>query len=266
MVDLIRWTYEIPVTTSMPTDRLSQMVWLEKNLVEETMIFRKRDSWVSLIYRLLFKTVLSNSWPACCIAAVRLTLLHKRYPIHKQHEWDSFVAGLMDQYDQLDVDPLGQACLAYLCLTTSNPPIRMAQNLPKTLSQATFDAEVRIPELVSMLENESQDVTSEHVTGSLSVVIVRREHQGVIFSNFASGWSLSVQPIDASAPNAEIRRLIWGSRPEQFIDVERQSRLWRHINSHHDRLIAQVRQELRQRILMDIASMVERVGRPLGLQ
>jgi hypothetical protein len=265
MVDLIRWTYGLPVTTSIPTDRLSQMVWLQNNLIEENMVFRKHDSWVSLMYRLLFKMVVSNSWPACCIAVVCLAILRKKYPMHKQHEWDCFVADLMNQYDQLDVDPLGQACLARLCLSTSNPPKIMAQNLPEIISQATFDAEVRIPELVELSGNESQDVASEYINDSLRVVIVRCEHQEVIFANFVFGWSLSVQPIEARAPDAEIRRLIWGTRPEQSMDVERQSRMWRYINSHHDRLIAQVTQELRQRILTEIASMVERANRPLRL-
>jgi hypothetical protein len=234
MADLLRWTYGLPVTTNIPTDPLGQMVWLEKNIFEETRVFRKRDSWVLFTFRFLIKM---DDWPACCVAVVRLALLRKKHPIYNQHEWDSFVAGLMDQYHQLDIDPLGQACFAYLCLTTSNPPVRMARNLPECLSRATFGAGVRIPELVLLLETESQDVASAHIGGSLTVVIVRREHQEAIFSKFASSWS--------------------------FLHVEGLSRLWCYVNIHHNTLIAQVKQGICQRIQSKLAGVFERLGRPM---
>jgi hypothetical protein len=141
----------------------------------------------------------------------------------------------------------------------------MSQHLPETLSQAAFDAEVRIPELVSLLETDSPDVASENINGSLSVVIVRRQVREVIFSRFAAGWSFSIQPIDASSPVTCITRLTWGSRPEQSIDLESQSRLWRHITNHHKRLLAQINQEIRQRIDASVEAMRERVNRPLDL-
>jgi hypothetical protein len=119
---------------------------------------------------------------------------------------------------------------------------------------------------VELFGNESQNVASEYINDSLRVVIVRREHQEVIFSNFVFGWSLSVQPIDARAPNAEIRRLIWGTRPEQSLDVERQSRMWRYIYSHHGRrLRAKFIQDTRQQIDDMLASMAQHANRPLGL-
>lgn len=118
---------------------------------------------------------------------------------------------------------------------------------------------------MSLLEDDSPDRATEHVNGSLSVEIVRRQLREVIFSRFATGWSLSIQPIDASSPDRSITRLTWGSRPEQSIDLEPQSRLWRYITNHHKRLLAQINQEIRQRIDASVEAMRERVNRPLDI-
>jgi hypothetical protein len=265
MADLLCWTIGTSLPNSIPVDALSQIVWLETDLLEKIRTLEKRDSWVLLAYRLLFKMVVSNDWPACCIAAVRLAVLARQYPMYNPNEWDDLVAGLLNQYIQLDIDPLGQACLAYLCLTTSNPRTKMAQKLPETLSQAAFDAKARIPELVSLLENDSPDIATECVNGSLSVVVVRCQLREVIFPRFAAGWSFSIQPLEGSSPAACITRLTWGSRPEQSIDLESQSRLWQHITNHHKTLLAQIKQEIRQRIDARVEAMRERVNQPLNL-
>lgn len=265
MADLLCWTIGTPLPNSIPVDALSQIVWLETGLLQKIRSLEKRDSWVLLAFRLLSKMVVSNDWPACCIAAVHLAVLARQYPMYNQNNWDDLVAGLLNQYIQLDIDPLGQACLAYLCLTTSNPRIRMAQYLPEALSQAAFDAKARVPELVSLLENDSPDIATELVNSSLSVVVVRRQLREVIFSRFAAGWSFSIQPLDGSSPDTCITRFTWGSRPEQSIALESQSRLWQHITNHHKTLLAQIKQEIRQRIDARVEAMRERINQPLNL-
>jgi hypothetical protein len=122
MADLLCWTIGTSLPRSIPVDALHQIVWLETDLLKKIRNLEKRDSWVLLAFRLLFKMVVSSDWPACCIAAVRLAVLARQYPMYNQNEWDGLVAGLLNQYIQLDIDPLGQACLAYLC----RPPAILA--------------------------------------------------------------------------------------------------------------------------------------------
>jgi hypothetical protein len=231
MVELLCWTKDAAFPSETPANALDRVVWLEKHLLEEVRIHNKHDGWVLLAFSILSKMVNSNSWPACCIAAVRLTVLRKQYPLYDMAEWDTFVAGLLNNYNQLDIDPLGRACLAYLCLTASDPPASMAQNLPETLSQATFDAEVRIPELVSLLRG--RDVASAHRNGQLSVVIVRRDAEEVIFSRSSTGWDLSMLPLEATVSEGGLLKITWGPKEEQSIEVEGFSDIWRYIDRHH---------------------------------
>jgi hypothetical protein len=74
---------------------------------------KKRDAWVLLAFNFLTTLMVST----CFLYRSRI------YPLYDQNEWDNLVTGLLNQHVQFDIDPLGQACLAYLCLTTSNPTI-----------------------------------------------------------------------------------------------------------------------------------------------
>lgn len=85
MADFLCWTIGTSLRNSIPVDALCQIVWLETNLLEKIRNLEKRDSWVSLAFRLLFKMVVSNDWPACCIAAVRLAVLARQYPMYNQN-------------------------------------------------------------------------------------------------------------------------------------------------------------------------------------
>jgi hypothetical protein len=257
MADLLRWTNGISLPTGIPTDTLGQIVWLEKNLLHDIETHQKRDSWVLLAFSLLSNMVTSNSWPACCIAAVRLAVLSRQYPLYDTAEWDGFVAGLMNQYIQLVIDPLGQACLAYLCLTTSDPQATMTRNLPGALSGIEFDASVRIPELVSRLD--SRDVASAQDNGSLNVVIVRRQHRDVVFSRIrnTNDWSFSVHPVELSTPADAIRRLTWGPRPEQSVDVNGRSSLWRYFCTHYRTSVNEFMQTIDERNLALLARIMQ---------
>jgi hypothetical protein len=250
MVELLCWIRDAPFPSSIPTNALDRIVWLEKHLLEDLRVYSKRDGWILLAFSVLSKMVLSNSWPACCIAAVRLTVLSRQYPMYDMAEWDTYVAGLMNQYNQLNVDPLGQACLAYLCLTTSDPPACMAQNLPETLSQASFNA--TIPELVLLLRG--RDVASADRNGLLSVVIVRRNDQEVVFSRSSTGWNLSMLPLEATVSAQGDKKIKWGPEPEQSIEVEGSSEIWLYVARHHSTtLIPQVRDGYEQRRLEILA-------------
>jgi hypothetical protein len=168
--------------------------------------------------------------------------------MYEMDEWNAHVAGLMNNYIQLNIDPLGRACMAYLCLTTSDPPASMAQNLPETLSQATFDAEVRIPELVSLLRG--RDVASAHRNGQLSVVIVRRDAGEVVFSRSPIGWDLSMLPLDATVSEEGLMKITWGPEEEQSIEVDGSSDIWRYINRHHTTtLVKRVNEGFDQRLV-----------------
>ncbi|KAH0287542.1 hypothetical protein M436DRAFT_86137 [Aureobasidium namibiae CBS 147.97] len=207
MVELLCWLKNVSIPSNIPADALSQIVWLEANLLEKIRRYERRDSWFLLAFGLLSNMVVSNDWPACCIAAVRLAVLAGQYPLRDKAVWDDFVANLMNNFIQLDVDPLGQACLAYLCLTTRDPPAMMAQNLPVALSQAEIDVSMRIPEILAKLEGE--DVAVAHDAGSLSVVFVRRNQQSAVFSRLpnSSDWSFSVLPFELTSLLRTMRRI-----------------------------------------------------------
>lgn len=246
MVELLRWIMAISTPTGIPSDALAQVVWLEATLLEEIRTHRKSDAWVLLAYDLLSKTVLSNQWPACCIAAVRLARLNSQYPMYDQAAWDNFITDLINQYQKLDIDPLGQACLAYLSLTTSNPTSTIEQNLPAVLAEAAFDRATRIPDIVALLD--SHDVASGTDDG-VDVVIVRCDQQEIVFSRPSNHteWDLSVQPITFSSPDSKVRRITWGPGPSQAVNLGPRSRLWRYLNRHHGATgVAALNQEMRK--------------------
>lgn len=232
MVELLRWSMVDQAPHGIQNQTLDQVVWLEIHLLEEIRVHKRGDAWVLLAFNLLWKMVLSSHWPACCMAAVRLAKLGSQFPMYDKTVWDNFVADLINRYKQLDVDPLGQACLAYLSLTTSNPASTMQQNLPAALAGASFDKKVRIPDLVKLLD--SQDVASE-TEGTIEIVMVRRGHQEVVFSRLQNDtkWDLSVQPISFSSPDAKVRRLTWGPGQSQSVNLAPRSLLWRYLNRHH---------------------------------
>lgn len=202
---------------------------------------------------------------------VRLAVLSDQCPMHDTDKWNEHVASLMDNYKELDIDPLAQACFAYLSLTTSDPQATMTRNLPASLSQADFDKTVRIPELLSKLDGQSQNVAQQTLDNSIAVVIARREHQDVIFAKFVDGWSFSMEPIDVSIPEdhetrLRYRTLIWGDRPEQTANVTIASSLWRYIVRHHAALMARVRQDHAALTKASLASMLAHVRRPFDLR
>lgn len=151
IIEVLCWTNNMSLPSNIPVDSVGQIVWLEANLLERIRTRQTRDSWVLLAFSLLSRMVMSNSWPACCIAAVRLAVLKRQYLPYDMVMWDDFVASLMSRWTGLDLDFLGQACLAYLCLTTRDPSTMMMPYLPTALSQGGFDASVRISELVARL-------------------------------------------------------------------------------------------------------------------
>lgn len=166
----------------------------------------------------------------------------------------------MKKYDQLDSDPLGRICLAYLCLTTSNPQALMPRNLPSAFSQAGFNTSVRIPELLATLG--SPDVALADRNGILAVVIVRRQHEDAVFSRIQNStrWNFSTQPLEVvAAPNATYE-ITWGPGPEHSIVVDRVSDVWSYINRHHsDTLIAQTKMGHAKRI----EAMLEKLRQPI---
>lgn len=260
MVDLLYWMKEVPIPSRI---HLGATSWLEHHFLKQIRSLQKGDTWVLLAHSLLSNLILSTDWPMCCIAIVRLAVLSNQYPMRDTHEWNKYVAGLMDSYKELDADPLAQACFAYLALTTSNPRATMERNLPESLSQADFDKTVRIPELVSKLATRNQNVAQETVDHSIAVVFTRRQHQDAIFAKFTDGWSFSVEPIKASCPEDLLRwgthrTLTWGERPEQTADVATMSSSWQYVNTHHGALVDQTQDNL-------IARMLENVRRPLEL-
>ena len=260
MIELLCWTNNMSVPSDIPVDSLGQIVWLETNLLEKIRTRQTRDSWVLLAFSLSSRMVMSNSWPACCIAAVRLAILKRQYLPYDTIMWDTFVANLMSRWTRLDLDPLGQACLAYLCLTTRDPSAMMMPYLPTALSQGRFDASVRIPELVARLVGD-RDVALANRNGTLGVVIVRRQDQETVFSTSSTGWSLSMQTLEVSiAPNA-MYRITWGPQREQSIVVDRLSDVWSYINRHHSStLIAQTKEEHTKRI----QAMLDKLRQPIN--
>lgn len=262
MVELLCWIKGVSLPSDIPHNAIDRIVWLEKHLLKDISELNKREGWVLLAFSLLSHMVVTNSWPACCIAAVRLAVLSTQYTLREKQVWDGIVADLMNRYSQLDVDPLGQACLAYLCLTTSDPPAMMAQNLPTALSQGGFDSTVRIPELVARLEG-NRDVTSARRSGALAVVIVRRQEQEVVFSTSSAGWNLSLQPLKISPAADDMNKVIWGPEPEQSIAVARYSEMWSYINRHYkDTLISQTNESTWKNINALIAKYGRRESRP----
>lgn len=237
------------------TDSLGQIVSLETDLLEKIRIQQRRGGWVLLAFSILSNMVISGSWPACCIAAVSLASLTRQYPPDDMAVWDAFVAGLMNKYKQLGIDSLAQACFAYLALTTSNPRITMTPFLPEALSQASFDTSVRVPELLAKLAG--RDVAFAHDTGSLSVVFVGHQHRTAVFSRIqnSADWSFSVHPIEISIPSIVIRRITWGSRPEQSIDVDEESILWRYVYIHCPTLFTELTRECISKLEDTLAEM-----------
>lgn len=246
IIEVLCWTNNMSVPSDIPADNLGQIVWLEANLLEKIRIRQTRDSWVLLAFSLLSKMVISNSWPARCIAAFRLAVLKRQYLPYSTAVWDDFVTDLLERYNQLGTDPLSQACLAYLCLTTRDPSAAMTRYLPTALSQGGFDASIRIPELVARLSG-SPDVALANSNGTLSIVILRyNQHQDAVFSKIqnSTNWSFSLQPLQAWPTHDARKKVTWGPAPEQSIVVDGASDVWGYINRHHrDTLIAQVNAE-----------------------
>lgn len=265
MVDLLYWMKGVSFSSRIHLDASS---WLEHHFLKQIRSLQKGETWVLLAHSLLSNLSLSADWPMCCIAMVRLAVLSNQYPMRDTHEWNKFVTGLMDNYKELDDDPLAQACFAYLSLTTSDPRATMARNLPESLSQADFDITTRIPELLSKLANESQDVAQGVSDNSIAIIIARRRHQDVIFAKFTNGWSFSLEPINLSLPQDKHRRythwtLKWGERPEQTADVMIGSSMSRYISRHHGALAARATEDLGSELDAELTAMEERLRQPL---
>ncbi|CAD0105750.1 unnamed protein product [Aureobasidium uvarum] len=266
MIELLRWIKGISLPKDIPQDELSQVVWLEIHILERIRTREKEGAWVLLGFIMLSKKVVSGQWPACCIAAVRLAVLSHQYAMYERQDWDAHVAGLINQYPRLDVDPLGQACLAYLALTTSNPTETMSQNLSPALVQATFDHSIRIPGLVALLEPVSRNVALEYVGDVLQVVIVRRGDDEVVFSRPPDnvGWDLSKQRLGVTLTSGE-RELVWGPSPWQSVALRPTSHLLPYLERHEGDVKDQYMQSLIYKRL-GLMAKLRKVPRPKRLR
>jgi hypothetical protein len=106
--------------------------------------------------------------------------------------------------------------------------------------------------VLSRLKDENDDIASHQINGTLSVVIVRRQNEEVILSRVQSSvtWRFSVQPLEATVSEKGLIKIAWGPGPEQSVEVNGTSDVWRYIDRNHSTTLArQITDEYEQRLL-----------------
>ncbi|THX97640.1 hypothetical protein D6D03_08238 [Aureobasidium pullulans] len=153
-VDLIRWSKNLAVPPGLTSNDLDQIVWLETHLLESIRKRQRQGSPVLLAFQILLNKINSNDWLARCISCVRLAVLGGQYVMKDVEAWDRLVGDLRSDYPQLDVDPLAQACIAKLALTTINKTSHMCQALAEAYDSGDFDKNTLIPSIVTLLHDD----------------------------------------------------------------------------------------------------------------
>ncbi|THX22316.1 hypothetical protein D6D10_10489 [Aureobasidium pullulans] len=127
---------------------------LETHLLESIRKRQKQGSPVLLAFQILLNKVKSKDWLARCISCVRLAVLGGQYVMKDVEAWAKLVGDLRSAYPQLDVDPLAQACIAKLALTTINKTSHMCQALAEAYDQGGFTKNTLIPSIVTLLHDD----------------------------------------------------------------------------------------------------------------
>ncbi|CAD0046320.1 unnamed protein product [Aureobasidium pullulans] len=153
-VDLIRWSKNLAVPPGLTSNDLDQIVWLETHLLESIRKRQRQGSPVLLAFQILLDKINSNDWLARCISCVRLAVLGGQYVMKDVEAWDRLVGDPRSDYPQLDVDPLAQACIAKLALTTINKTSHMCQALAEAYDQGGFTKNTLIPSIVTLLHDD----------------------------------------------------------------------------------------------------------------
>ncbi|THY04318.1 hypothetical protein D6D01_10120 [Aureobasidium pullulans] len=217
-VDLIRWSKNLAVPPGLTNNDLDQIVWLEKHLLESIRKRQKQGSPVLLAFQILLNKVKSKDWLARCISCVRLAVLGGQYVMKDVEAWAKLVGDLRGAYPQLDADPLAQACIAKLALTTNNKTSHMCQALAEAYGSGGFDKDTLIPSIIALLQDDG--VVHETV-GEIELVMVRFQRLEVVFSRSRGHhqWQCSLQPIKITIDAVDKLRmkLTWGPGPEHTI-------------------------------------------------
>jgi predicted nucleic acid-binding Zn-ribbon protein len=246
ITELLCWSKGISTPSGVGTNELDQIVWLESFLLEHIRSRQKKDTWVLLAFELLLRIVKSENWLARCVACVRLAVLGNQYVMYDGEAWIQIVNAVRIAYPQLDVDPLGQACVAYLALTTDDSKSFMKPNL----AQASFGKMTRIPEILALLKDDNQVAST--TVGKTRVVVASHTDQEVVFSRTSQDdrWKCSVRPTIELHPlrNGNLR-LTWGRDPEDTVEFDFDDPLYRYLRRHHgNTALPTVHNDLQQRV------------------
>jgi len=258
-VDLIRWSKNLAVPPRLTDNDLDQIIWLETHLLESIRKRQKQGSPVLLAFQILLNKVKSKDWLARCISCVRLAVLGGQYVMKDVEAWAKLVGDLRSAYPQLDVDPLAQACIAKLALTTNNKTSHMCQALAEAYDSGVFDKDTLIPSIVALLQDDG--VVHETV-GEIELVIVRFQRLEVVFSRSRGQhqWQCSLQPIKITIDAVDKLRmeLTWGPGPEHTItfhypDTPLYEYIYRH---YHTTTLAAIRVEANRQLKIRLAAVL----------
>lgn len=258
-VDLIRWSKNLAVPPGLTSNDLDQIVWLETHLLESIRKRQRQGSPVLLAFQILLNKLNSNAWRARCISCVRLAVLGGQYVMKDVEAWDRLVGDLRSDYPQLDVDPLAQACIAKLALTTNNKTSHMCQALAVAYDSGDFDKDTLIPSIVTLLHD---DGVVHATVGGIELVMVRFQGVEVVFSRTQGQhqWQCSLQPIKITIDAVDKLRmkLTWGPGPEHTItfhypDTPLYEYIYRH---YHTTTLAAIRVEANSQLKIRLAAVL----------
>jgi len=251
-VDLLRWSKNISTPLGLTNNDLDQLIWLESHLLNSIRKREKQGSPVFLSFQLLINKIKSEDWLTRCISCVRLAVLGNQYVMTDAETWSSLVGGLRDNHPQLVIDPLAQACFAYLALTTSHPSDHIRPIEPELVDAfegALFSKTTPIPDILKLFQDNG--VVSETV-GDIELVMARFQHMDAVFSKNRSRrqWQCSLQPIKVEVLDVRLK-LTWGPGSEHTVTFPyKGSTLYAYLHRHHGTTtMAAASAEARQRTI-----------------
>jgi hypothetical protein len=238
VLDLLAWWKGIPITSDCPQDEIQQVVWLEQGLLQDIRTRAKKDVWVLLAFEsMLDKATSTKNWMAKCMLYVMLASLATQYKMVDGELWLSKIRLLKQQHAQLDIDPLGQACLAHLALTTQTPAACIHTALLTAYEQKKFDSATPIAEIVGLIEDNHDNMVVTNVGGT-NVVITRFNDEEVVFSkSLDSEWICSFDRIEVIGYGKPRTDLKWGPATGQTVeldlDIRNKDPLYRYFYRYH---------------------------------
>ncbi|CAD0087549.1 unnamed protein product [Aureobasidium mustum] len=230
ITELLCWSKGISTPSGVGTSELDQVVWLERYVLEHIRTRQKKDTWVLLAFELLLQMVKSGDWLARCVACVRLAVLSNQYVMYDGEAWIQVVEAVRTAWPQLDIDPLGQACVAYLALTTDDSKSFMKPRL----AQASFSKTTPIPEIFALLEDDHR--VGLTTVGDTRIVVASHLDQEVVFSKASQddGWKCSVGPtMNLRSLGDGNLRLIWGQDSEETLEFGYKDPLYKYLRRRH---------------------------------